>query len=136
MTAGPTVASLMQSQVTCVQPNTLLRRALDLFEAHQIRHLPVLDGGSVVAMLSERDVQQALGYQSTEQHERLDWPVSRIMSEGVTSVASSASLREALDALIETKYGALAVIDEGQLKGIISYIDVLRAFRDSLDAEE
>ncbi len=136
MTAGPTVASLMQARVTCVQPNTLLRRALDLFETHQIRHLPVLDGDSVVAMLSDRDVQQALGYQSTEQHERLDWPVSRIMSEGVTSVVSSASLREALDALIETKYGALAVIDEGQLKGIISYIDVLRAFRDSLDAEE
>ena len=51
-----TVADIMTSNVMVVNPKTSTRDAMALMSEKKIRHLPVLDGGIVVGMISIRDI--------------------------------------------------------------------------------
>lgn len=51
-----TVADIMTANVLVVQPETGTRDAMALMSEKKIRHLPVLDGGIVVGMISIRDI--------------------------------------------------------------------------------
>lgn len=51
-----TVADIMTSNVVVVNPKTSTRDAMALMSEKKIRHLPVLDGGIVVGMISIRDI--------------------------------------------------------------------------------
>ena len=59
------------------------------------------------------------------------------MTSGLVVVDSDAEMEDVIDLLIEHRVGALPVVQPGttQLVGIVSYVDVLRAVRDSLDTE-
>jgi acetoin utilization protein AcuB len=128
---------LMTPDPTVVKLSTKVRDAFELLETLEIRHLPVLDDSrSVVGMLSERDlrsasIQHILGGQVASVGNVLNAPVSELMSSDVISVMPETEIGEIIDLLIETKVGAVPVIDEEteELLGIVSYIDVLRALR-------
>ena len=103
-----------------------------------IRHVPILDQGAVIGMVSDRDIQ---GYalpldmqldDAAAANARLDSPVIEAMSGAVISVSPSSEIGEIIDIMLEERVGAVPVIDpeEGQLVGIVSYIDVLRAVRE------
>lgn len=64
----------------------------------------------------------------------LDSPVSEIMSSDVISVPGDAGLTDVIDLIVESKVGAIPVVDpkSNALVGIVSYIDVLKAVRESL----
>jgi acetoin utilization protein AcuB len=59
------------------------------------------------------------------------------MSPDVIAVAPEAELGEVVDLLLEHRVGAVPVVrpETGELIGIVSYIDVLRVLRDSLEEE-
>lgn len=130
MTANPAVA----------QVQTSIADALEMLSSLDIRHLPVVSDGELVGMVSDRDLRalalsrvvdfEGLGRAQTEMRE----PVSRIMSGDVVSVGPEDDLVEAIDAMLDAKVGAVPVVDEdtGDLQGIVSYVDVLRALRDSV----
>lgn len=99
------------------------------------RHLPVVDGNMrVVGMLSDRDVRSAVGdplaQQGTEasRERRLQaLRVSHIMTPEPRTLSIGMSLKEAVRALVDDRFGALPVVDaEDRLVGMLSYIDVLR----------
>jgi acetoin utilization protein AcuB len=58
------------------------------------------------------------------------------MSPDVIAVAPDAELGEVIDLLVENRIGAVAVVrpETDELVGIVSYIDVLQAMRDLLEA--
>jgi acetoin utilization protein AcuB len=60
------------------------------------------------------------------------------MSADVVAVGPEAELGAIVDLLIEHRVGAVPVVkpESGELIGIVSYVDVLAALRDSLDDEE
>jgi len=134
-----TAEEIMTENPTTVSEDTTLRDALELMQDGSIRHLPVLREGLLVGMLSDRDV-QSLGLrlvtdlESMERvDERLSATVGSVMSPNVLSVSRVAELGEVIDLLVEEKVGAVPVVDEGALVGILSYVDVLRVLRDSVD---
>jgi CBS domain-containing protein len=51
-----TVADIMTSQVYTVTPVTGTRVCMALMRKHKVRHLPVLDGSTVLGMISIRDI--------------------------------------------------------------------------------
>ncbi|MBK6471426.1 MAG: CBS domain-containing protein [Betaproteobacteria bacterium] len=51
-----TVADIMSRQVLSVTPRTVVREAMRLMSERKIRHLPVLDGTTVLGMISIRDM--------------------------------------------------------------------------------
>ena len=112
--------------------------ALQILQTLEIRHLPIVDERhQLVGMLSDRDIKDAsvpyTAYGSSGvARELLARPVTDIMSSDVVSVGTEAEIDEIIDLLLENKVGALPVVDEttGDLEGIVSYVDVLRAMRD------
>lgn len=115
----------------------------DLMRERAVRHLPVLDDGTLVGMLSDRDLAQfdlarvftAEGAEALR-HE-LGTPAVKAMSSDVITVGPEAELSEVVDLLVENRIGAVAVVrpETQELVGIVSYVDVLGAFRDLLETE-
>jgi acetoin utilization protein AcuB len=108
-----------------------------------VRHLPVVDEqGELVGILSDRDLRSlrlppaAAGETSGPPLLRSRRPVADFMSGGVISVDPAAHVGEIIDVMLEESVGALPVVDEdGELVGIVSYVDVLRGLRRSLPEE-
>ncbi len=57
---GATVADVMSKDLTTVSPSTTLREAAKLMADNWIRHLPVVDSGKVVGIISQRDLSGVL----------------------------------------------------------------------------
>ena len=136
-----TAEEIMTEDVTTLDETATLGEALELMEEHDIRHVPVVRGGEVVGMLSDRDL-RSLGVSLVSDLESLDKlqtrlraKVSTLMAGNVYSVDRSADVKDVVDLMLEERISAVAVVEEdtASLVGIISYVDVLRALRDSLD---
>lgn len=117
-----------------VSPGHSLADALRLTRERRIRHLPVVDDGVLVGMVSDRDVRTALPSPLTEPDaERVAFlertPVSAIMRPDVESVGPLDSVEDAAKLMRRRRIGALPVVDaHGRVLGILSESDVLDAF--------
>ena len=136
MTAG----DLMTLDPTIVVPETSVAEAWDLMRDLDIRHLPVVEGRTLVGMVSDRDfgrmdMASILASEGADAlREELGTPVVRIMSADVIWVDTEADLGDVVSLLIEHKVGALPIVSPGtrDVVGILSYIDVLKVLQLSL----
>lgn len=126
-----------------IRSQATVAEAWDLMGQMEIRHVPVVDDGTLVGMLSDRDLGRldvtrmlvAEGADALRQEPAT--PVAKVMSLDVIAVEPETELGDIVDVLVEHKVGALPVVhpDTRELVGIISYVDVLRALQDLLGEE-
>lgn len=98
-----------------------LVRARELMVWMGIRHLPVMSGGKLVGILSERDVAAHLAAHTN------GCPVERAMHSPVQTAAPTDSITEAAGRMAEYKIGCLPVTDKGTLVGLVTSTDILNA---------
>ena len=130
---------IMQRRVTCLDSHSSILDANDLMLSNSIRHIPVMERGEVVGIVSDRDVRSylpetalSLG-ESTSERRRKETTLRNVMQTQPLTIDPSTELDEVIDALLENKVGALLVVDsEGTLRGIISYEDILKVAREKL----
>ena len=124
------VRDSMTREVVMVGPETTAAAALALCREKGIRHLPVLEGGWLVGMISDRDLRSAtpaLGDPDRAQAlERIR--VADEMVKEVATVRPEDPIEEAAIEMYERKIGCLPVVDDGNLVGIVTSSDVMRAF--------
>lgn len=91
-----------------------------------IRHLPVLRGKQLVGMLSASDIREILGLGSGKPFDRLQLQrkISSVMTKKVITVAPQDDIINAARHFAERKFGALPVIENGDLVGILSTGDL------------
>jgi len=95
---------------------------------HAIRHLPVLDAGKLVGVLSDRDVQRFRRYYDP------DLDVEDAMTEDVYKVVRDEPLDRVVAAMAERKAGSAVIVDaHGTVEGIFTTIDALRALGSVLE---
>ena len=131
------VTELMIRSVVVTTPQESIERALHLLEDSGIRHLPVVEGGRMVGMLSDRDVREyrlpIVDELENQQlaDDLLARPVSEAMNRGFVFVDHLETVANAVDVMIEYGVGALPVVqrETGELLGMLSYVDVLRLLR-------
>lgn len=107
--------------------------AAETMRAHKIRHLPVLKGGTVVGILSERDVQLVSGLPAVDP---TTVTVEDAMSESVYSVSPDTPLEEVAAEMAAHKYGAALVTEGGHVRGVFTTIDALLALSDGAPAKK
>ena len=130
----PTVDSLMIHRVEAAYPDDPLADVAARMIRRGIRHMPVVDGTMRVrGILSERDVREATGRSllqfdaaaRAEYVQRLR--VADVMTPEPRTIYEDEPLGNAVQALVDDRFGALPVVDsEDHLLGIISYVDLLR----------
>jgi acetoin utilization protein AcuB len=129
---------VMTSNPITVGPTTTLAEVWDVMREADIRHVPVVQAGAIVGMVSDRDlasidVAQALTTDGADGlRRRLATPVVTIMSSDVIFAELEDDLDEIIDLMLEHKVGAIPIVrrDTRDVVGIVSYIDVLRGMRD------
>jgi acetoin utilization protein AcuB len=107
----------MVAPVVTVTPDTLVGAARDLLRQHAIRHLPVLEDGLLVGIVSERDLLRATSQAL---------PLREVMTRTVFVLSPGTSIREAARLFRDRRFGAVPVLDGRRLVGIVSVTDVLR----------
>lgn len=131
--------TLMTTYPVTVTPEATVAEALDLMRDLDVRHLPVVERGSLVGMLSDRDLRHVnLSRLLTDPdalRRELAAPVAELMRSDVICVEAETDLSDVIELLLEHKIGALPVIqpDTQAVVGIVSYIDVLRAVQEELE---
>ncbi|PRQ07084.1 CBS domain-containing protein [Enhygromyxa salina] len=144
-----TAEAIMTRSVLTVKPDTTVRDAIRLIEDSDIRHLPVVDGTTLVGILSDRDLREyripvmlEIEYLDEADRDRandiLDTPVSEAMNSDMITVDSAESISDVIAVMIEYKIGAVPVVDRTteELVGIISYVDVLSYTQTLLDVSD
>lgn len=127
------VATIMTADPVTVQKSSTVQRVMDLMDDHDVRHLPVVEGVEVVGVLSDRDVLEASGWLAPRQSEILEVPTPRVadlMRTPVLSCAPGDSLETLLRVFVEGRVGCLPVLQDGELRGIVTEVDLLRAYAD------
>ncbi len=133
------VADRMTRDVVTLEEGQSLRDAIGLQQRHKIRHIPVVSGGRVVGMVTDRDLKRATpsllsGIDQEEFDELLDSTrVDQVMTRKPMTVTSETPLKEVAEIMIAHKFGALPVVEGNQLLGIISDIDLLGALKELLE---
>jgi CBS domain-containing protein len=121
-----TVADLIKNkgnQIYSVNPDTPTIEALRLMSDKKVGALLVLDQGALAGIISERDfVQQVAKYGMCYP----DVPVKTFMTEHLFTVSSSQSVADCMTIMTEKHIRHLPVVDDGQLKGVISIGDVVK----------
>lgn len=93
------------------------------------RRLPVMEGGEMVGIITDRDLRQQAGQL---EHTRVD----AVMAKPVITVTPDMLLDQAAHLFVKHKVGGLPVVEAGKLVGIITAIDMLRAFAKVLGTTE
>jgi acetoin utilization protein AcuB len=128
------VKTRMSRDPVAVSPDDSLAEALRLTREHRIRHLPVVQDGEVVGIVSDRDVRLAMPSPlAVADSDRADFlhrtPVSRVMTREVVTAGPLETVEDAARLLWRHRIGALPVVDgAGRLIGILSETDILDAF--------
>jgi acetoin utilization protein AcuB len=125
----PTIGRYMTRQPWTVTSSTSLFDASDLMRSHGIRHLPVLEDGELVGIISDRDLRMyhALGGRPSTR-------VRDAMNEPVFSVSEGAPIAEVARMMSERKYGSAVVVTrKGVVEGIFTAMDACRALAEILD---
>ena len=128
------VKDRMTRDPVTVSPGTSLADALRLTREHRIRHLPVVDGGVLVGIVSDRDIRLAMPSPlSVADADRAAFlertTVSAVMAREVFTALPHDPVEDAARELCRHRIGALPVVDaRGGLLGIVTETDVLRAF--------
>lgn len=126
------VRSRMTPHVLTVTPKTTLADALTLARAERIRHLPVLEEGRLVGVVTARDLRAALPAAWSDDREEYKRYVTtkkvrEVMTSAVITAEPTMPIEQASKLMYENKIGCLPVVLEGELVGLITETDVLRA---------
>jgi len=123
-----TVRQLLAAKGTSVHtigPEATVYEALERMAEHDVGALVVIgDGGDVIGLVSERDYARKVILKGAASR---DTPVRKIMSEKVVTVGSQQTVDDCMELMTRRRTRHLPVLENGQLSGIISIGDVVKA---------
>lgn len=137
------VGSIMTQDPITVTDKTAIDEALKVMRDKKVRRLPVLNAkGDLVGIVAEKDILYASPSPATSLsiHE-IHYLVSKltvgeIMTKDVITVTDDTPLEEAARVMADRRIGALPVMRDGKLVGIVTETDIFKAFLDLLGARE
>ncbi|MBD3388063.1 MAG: CBS domain-containing protein [Candidatus Altiarchaeales archaeon] len=115
------VSDLMTKNVMTVTSDTRISDAGRILVEHRFRRLPVVDGGVLVGIVTSTDLVFELNSHQISGH------ISDYMSTTTYTVRSSASVGDAVEVMIKNNIGSVIVVDDDDIKGILTERDVLKA---------
>lgn len=130
MKAIPTVRKYMTTAPHTIGYDQSLVKAEQMMNEFRIRHLPVLNGGKLVGILTDRDVKLVESFKDVD-------PTKVKVEEAFTPepyiTSPEASLADVCAQMAAHRYGCVLVCDNQKLVGIFTWVDALKAFDELLE---
>ena len=132
MENNATVSEIMTTNLITLSSKDKLETAEQLFKKHHIRHIPIIDEGQIVGMLSYSDLLRLCFADVTNDEFEIDsfiyemFSIKQIMAKNVTMVSSNTSIKKVAQMLVEKEFHALPIVDEDKLLGIVTSTDLSR----------
>jgi CBS domain-containing protein len=139
MAKPKTVSEIMTRNVVTLFEEENLAQLRENLSRYHFHHLPVVDNGRLVGMLSQRDMMRATvagldggAAAQSREHRFLEQTFVRdLMATKVITAAASDTIRDAAKRMMERRIGALPVVDaDNKLIGIVTENDLVRTIAD------
>jgi acetoin utilization protein AcuB len=145
------VSQLMSKRLYTIGPDDSVENAVRQLGQRGVRHLLVLDSDRLIGILSDRDIKRALEPMKAKRKKLLNIGglffllepiyVREIMTRDPVTIGPDVRAQEAAAMMVSKRFGALPVVDQGELVGIVTETDLLRFFAETreviaLDADE
>ncbi len=111
-------------EVISVRPSDSVLVALEVLASYNIGAVPVISAQGVVGIFSERDYARKVALKGLTSAAT---EVSEVMSSPVVSVKISDTVLDCMNLMTDRRIRHLPVLDKGQLVGIVSIGDLVRA---------
>ncbi len=124
----------MQTKIVTVSVTERLSTVEDIMTLGRVRHMPVVQGGRLVGVVSERDLLRAslsnlTGFDVEERRAFLNGvEIARVMSAPPVVIEAEALVEEAALMMAERRIGCLPVMEGEVLVGLLTETDLLRYF--------
>jgi acetoin utilization protein AcuB len=128
----------MKFVVHTVKPLDSVAHARAILEEHRINQLPVVVKGHLVGIVTDRDLRDApraaqiastdAGDKDTAAKTSEQIPVEAVMTTNVLTLKPKDSLAQAASLMRQERIGAIPIVENGVLRGIITRSDILDAF--------
>lgn len=115
------IVNLMTPNPIVMNPDDTLENAKAVMEDGKFRRLPVVEGGRLVGILTERDIREHKGYLGSTR-------VNAAMRTALVTLTPYNTVEDAARLMLQHKIGGLPIVDNGKLVGIVTTSDLLRAF--------
>ena len=124
------ISEIMARQVYFIPIEEDVIKARNMMDKYEINHLPVLDDGRLVGILSRNDLNQVaflcdfVGERLEESTVFKSLSVQELMTEKVQSISIDSTIMEAVQAFSNASFQCLPILDNGELAGIVTTKDV------------
>ncbi|MCC6640127.1 MAG: CBS domain-containing protein [Deltaproteobacteria bacterium] len=128
------VRDLMQEKIVTIGASDRLSTVEDIMTLGRVRHMPVVQGGQLVGVVSERDLLRAslsnlTGFDPNERRAFLNGvEIARVMSAPPVVIEADAPVEHAALVMAERRIGCLPVMAGQTLVGLLTETDLLRYF--------
>ncbi len=136
------VGERMSRPPIIIGPEMSIHDALALFKKEHIRRAPVIKGGKLVGIVSEKDLLNASPSPATtlsvwEMHYLLSkLTAAEVMTKNVITVSEDTPIEEAARIMADNKIGGLPVVKGSRVVGIITETDLFKMFLELMGARE
>jgi len=119
-----TIGTYMTRSPVVVDRTTTMAHALRIMDEQGFRHLPVVAGGKLVGVVSERELKIVENMQGIDSGMCI---VGDFLLGPPYTVAPGAPLAEVVRTMADHKYGSAVVVEDGAVVGVFTTTDALKA---------
>lgn len=125
----PPISKFMTTSPHSIGKDQTLKTAHDMMREHNFRHLPVLEAGKLVGLVTSRDLALV---ESLEGVDPTKVTVEEAMTTDVYAIDPDVKLDEVTAEMAEHKYGCAVVIQNAKVVGVFTTVDACRALSELL----
>jgi acetoin utilization protein AcuB len=130
------ISTIMTRKLITVSPNDRLVSVKEIFDSTRIHHIPVVRYTTLVGLISKMDMAQYLKGAGFGNYELVDisrlnhFTAEDIMTTGIATLESTDRINVALEVFAENLFHAIPIVDNGDLVGILTTLDVIKSLQE------
>lgn len=129
------IKTIMSTHLITVNPEDKLSKVQELFDTHNIHHLPVVRYKELVGLISKTDFLHFMrGYNQSEEDRYVNearlraYKAEDIMTTGLAKLSPEDRINVALEVFLVNRFHAIPIVGEGnELVGILTTFDIIKA---------
>jgi CBS domain-containing protein len=132
MTIARVLTGRSAAAIITATPAMSVQQGIDLLAKNRIGAAPVMEGGKVIGVFSERDVMYCLAHEGAA---ALDRRISEVMSAPAITVATATPVLDALSLITLRRIRHLPVVEGDEMVGLVSIGDLVKFRLEAVERE-